>query len=375
MPDNKSMKRALAAAAVAVLCLLGLITLLMIGALNTGLPGLVAGMVMAVLPVPFYVALALWVDRYEREPRWMLAAAFLWGATGAVFFAFIFNSIASVFFGAIGGGNAAQLGGSVLSAPFVEELAKATALFLFFFWKKDEFDNVIDGIIYAAMVGLGFAMTENVSYYGQALAADGLGGTFFVRGVLAPFSHPLFTAMTGIGLGLSRETLRRELKTIAPLAGLALAMGLHATWNLSASFGVAFLFAYLLIMVPAFFGLLGVVLYAQARERRIIRANLVPYVQSGHVSPADLETLCRFGGRMKVLMAAMQAQGVAGWKREARFQQAASELAFHRWRTERGISKGMHEYAAREAEYLRIIAECRAPEPMAAPQYGGWAGA
>ncbi|HEX8244393.1 MAG TPA: PrsW family intramembrane metalloprotease [Longimicrobium sp.] len=370
--DNKTLKWALGAAAFAALGLLGLVTLLMIGALNTGLPGLVVGMILAVLPVPFYVAMALWVDRYEKEPKWMLAAAFLWGATGAVFFAFIFNSINAAIFGAVGGATAAGIGGSVISAPFVEELAKATALFLFFFWKKDEFDDVIDGVVYAAMVGLGFAMTENVSYYGQSLQG-GLGGTFFVRGVLAPFSHPLFTAMTGIGLGVARETTRKQLKVLAPWAGLSLAMALHATWNLSASFGAAFLVAYLLIMMPAFFGLLGVVLYAQARERKIIRANLIPYVQSGHVSAAELEVLCRFGGRLKTLMAAMKIEGAAGWRREARFQQAASELAFHRWRTERGISKGVAEYTEREAEYLQMLAQCRA-RPVA-QQFGTWAGA
>jgi RsiW-degrading membrane proteinase PrsW (M82 family) len=374
MAQNNQMKMVTGAVAVAVLCLLGLITLLMIGAMNTGLPGLVVGMIMAVLPVPLYVALALWVDRYEKEPKWMLGAAFLWGATGAVFFAFIFNSIAAAIFGTVGGQGAAEIGGSVLSAPFVEELAKGTALFTFFFWKKDEFDDVIDGVIYAAMVGLGFAMTENVSYYGQALQGGGLTGTFIVRGVLAPFSHPLFTAMTGIGLGLSRETLRRGLKTAAPFLGLAMAMFLHATWNLSASFGAAFLLAYLLIMVPAFFGLMGVVLYAQARERKIIRANLMPYLQTGHFAPHEVEALCRFGGRTKTLMSAMSAGGMGGWRREARFQQAASELAFHRWRTERGISKGMQEYAEREAEYLRTIAECRAQQPVAA-QFGGYAGA
>jgi hypothetical protein len=124
--------------------------------------------------------------------------------------------------------------------------------------------------------------------------------------------------------------------------------------------------------MPAFFGLLGVVLYAQARERKIIRANLIPYVQTGHVSQAELEVLCRFGGRLKTLMAAMSAEGWGGWRREARFQQAASELAFHRWRTERGISKGMQEYTVREAEYLATIAQCRA---RPAAQFGTWAGA
>jgi RsiW-degrading membrane proteinase PrsW (M82 family) len=302
----------------------------------------------------------------------MLAMAFLWGATGAVFFAFILNSINSAVFGAVGGQAGAEIGGSVISAPFVEELAKGCALFLFFFWKKDEFDNVVDGIVYACMVGLGFAMTENISYYGQALAHGGLPGTIMIRGIFAPFSHPLFTAMTGAGLGVARETVKRQLKPVAPFVGLAAAMFLHATWNLSASFGAAFLGVYFLFMVPTFFAFVGVVLYAQARERKIIRANLLPYVQTGHLSPVELESLCRFGGRMKTLLAAQSTGGFAGWKREARFQQAASELAFHRWRTERGITHGMGEYQSREAEYLRALAANRVAP--AQPAYGGYGG-
>jgi RsiW-degrading membrane proteinase PrsW (M82 family) len=302
----------------------------------------------------------------------MLGMAFLWGAAGAVFISFILNSINSAFFGAIGGDGAAAFGGSVISAPLVEETSKALALFLFFFWKKDEFDGVLDGIVYAGMVGLGFAMTENVSYYGQALASGGLPGTVLIRGVLAPFSHPLFTAMTGVGLGIARETTKRQLKLIAPLAGLSLAMLLHGTWNLSASFGAAFLGVYMLVMVPTFFALLGIVLYAQARERRIIRANLTPYVQTGHLSPAELQSLCAFGGRMKTLYAATTAGGMAGYRREACFQQAASELAFHRWRTERGITRGTGEYVEVEAEYLRLIATSRASSAPAGAPYGGY---
>jgi RsiW-degrading membrane proteinase PrsW (M82 family) len=348
------------------LCAVGLLTLMMIGALNTGPAGLIVGMLLAVLPVPFYLALALSVDRYEKEPMSLLALAFLWGATGAVFISFILNSINSALFGAIGGQGAAAFGGSVISAPVVEETSKAIALLAFFFWKKDEFDGVLDGVVYAGMVGLGFAMTENVSYYGQALAAGSLPGTIFVRGVLAPFSHPLFTAMTGVGLGIARETTKRSLKLIAPLVGLCLAMFLHGTWNLSASVGAAFLPVYLMVMVPAMLALVGIVLYAQARERRIIRAHLSPYVQTGHLFPAELQTLCVFGGRMKTLYVAFSKEGMAGYRREACFQQAASELAFHRWRTERGITRGTTEYVTVEAEYLRVIADSRAPV------YGGY---
>lgn len=341
--------------------MLGVLTLGMIGALNTGIAGLIVGMIVAMLPVPFYLMFALWVDRYEKEPLWMLAAAFAWGATGAVFFSFIINSINGMIFGAVGGATAAEIGGSVISAPFVEEMSKGLALFIFYFWKKDEFDNVTDGIIYAAMVGLGFAMTENISYYGQAFQ-HGVGGTmmnFVVRGVMSPFSHPLFTSLTGIGLGLSRETIRKPLKVVAPLIGLGMAMFLHATWNFSASFGMAFFAAYFLIMVPAFLTVVAVVLYSHSRERKIIRANLQPYVQTGLMSEADLDALCKVGGRFRALMAAMRAEGFAGLRREGQFHQTASELAFHRWRTQRGITRGEQADAARENEYLEQIRKMR----------------
>jgi protease PrsW len=372
MAGRTTSKNWLLIAVFIALCVVGLLTLMMIGALNTGPGGLIVGILLAALPVPFYLALALSVDRYEKEPMSMLALAFLWGATGAVFISFILNSINSALFGAIGGQGAAAFGGSVISAPLVEETSKALALLVFFVWKKDEFDGVLDGIVYAGMVGLGFAMTENVSYYGQALAAGSLPGTVFVRGVLAPFSHPLFTAMTGVGLGIARETTKRSLKLIAPVGGLCLAMALHGTWNLSASLGPAFLGVYVLVMIPTFLALLGIVLYAQARERRIIRANLTPYVQSGHLSPAEVQMLCAFGGRLKTLYAAATAGGMRGYRREACFQQAASELAFHRWRTERGITRGTTEYVTVEAEYLQLIATSRATSAPAGAGYGGY---
>src|SRR5437899_59339 len=149
--------------------LLGLIVLLLIGA-ETGIVEMMIGMVCAILPVPIYVMLLLWIDRYESEPIWMLATAFFWGAVVAVFVAYVLNTIFAVV-SAIST-HSMQVGetmGAIVSAPIVEESAKASILFAFFFFKKDEFDGIIDGIVYAGMVGLGFAMTENIMYYGRAL--------------------------------------------------------------------------------------------------------------------------------------------------------------------------------------------------------------
>src|ERR1051326_4920115 len=118
--------------------LLGLFVLLLIGA-ETGLVQLMIGMVCAILPVPIYVMLLLWIDRYESEPLWMLATAFFWGALLAVFIALLFNTgveiIAAI---ATRSKEVASNVGAVISAPIVEESAKALILVIFFFWKKDD---------------------------------------------------------------------------------------------------------------------------------------------------------------------------------------------------------------------------------------------
>ncbi|HMJ25910.1 MAG TPA: hypothetical protein VK475_08785, partial [Pyrinomonadaceae bacterium] len=88
---QSAFKIILAVFAVLLAALLGLITLALIGA-ETGPGELVIGLICATLPVPIYVMLLLWIDRYESEPLWMLATAFFWGALVAVFIAFIFNT-------------------------------------------------------------------------------------------------------------------------------------------------------------------------------------------------------------------------------------------------------------------------------------------
>ncbi|HSH40096.1 MAG TPA: PrsW family intramembrane metalloprotease, partial [Chthoniobacterales bacterium] len=287
-----------ATAATLAAVLMGLLTLLLLGS-ETGLVGLLVGMVMAVLPLPIYMLLALWIDRFEKEPVWMLVAAFLWGATVSVFFAFILNTAFGVAAASVVGTHA-DMATSVLSAPFVEELAKGFALFIFYLWKRDEFDNVLDGIIYAAMVGLGFAMTENILYYGNALASGGLGasiGSFIIRGVVSPFAHPLFTSMTGIGLGLARQARAGSpMKFFGPVVGLSLAMFLHFLWNFSASFGAMFFLAYVVIMVPAFFGLITLVVISLRKEGRIIREHLLPELRSGLLPEPEYQALCTVGG-------------------------------------------------------------------------------
>lgn len=302
--------------------LLGPLSLAAIG-LETGWAGFLTGLLMAAVPVPFYVAFALWVDRFEDEPPWLLAIAFLWGASIAVFFALVFNSINEAILGAAIG--------DVLTVPIVEELAKGAALLLLFVWRRDEFDNVTDGIVYAGMIGLGFAMTENIQYYGKAALEGGAPVVFFLRGILAPFAHPLYTSMTGIGFGIARESDRKVVKTLAPLLGLAAAIALHAIWNLTARMGLVFFGAYVVIMMPAAIAVVVIAIFSLRREARLIRAHL-----EGVLHPEDVVGLSSVRMRVGACTDALFRGGYRGWVARRRFHALATELAFHSWRTSRG---------------------------------------
>ena len=355
--SNSTTRTLLIAAASLSALFLGLLTLILLG-FSTGVVGLLGGIVLALLPLPFYLLLALWIDRFEKEPVWMLVAAFLWGATVAVFVAFILNTV----FEAIVAGSFeayASVMTATISAPLIEETAKGVALLIFYLWQRDEFDNVLDGILYAAMVGLGFAMTENILYYGKAIAgveSGGPVGIFIMRGIIAPFSHPFFTSMTGIGFGLARQANSGSpIKFLAPAGGLCLAMGLHCLWNLSASFGAVFFLVYALVMFPAFLGLLGLIAFSLRKEGRILRQYLTTELQSGLFDPKSYEALCTVRGRWSESCRALGRGGYSNWRTRQQYHALVSELAFHRWRTSRGILPRAMTPAAREVAYLQRL--------------------
>jgi protease PrsW len=332
---------------------------------NLGATAFALGTLIAVIPVPLYVVLALWLDRFEPEPARTLAQTFAWGATVAVFIALLGNGLAGVVLEASWGPAAADVLGAVVLAPVVEELAKGAALLFLFSELRDEFDGVVDGVVYAAMVGLGFAMVENVQYYGESVA----GGietsmlTFVLRGLMAPFAHPLFTAMFGIGLGVVREGPREGRRWLAAAAGLLLAVAVHALWNLAATFEGWFLGLYLLVMVPTFVGVLWLIGLSLKREGRVIREHLSHLVDEGLLPPAELDCLCRVRRRMRASLNAWRSGGMHRWRVRRELHRVASELAFHRWRVTRGLSQGPAADASREYEYLhRLVELCRVLE-------------
>ena len=361
---GRALRWVVAATAALVAALIGLVTLLLIG-FSTGAVPFLTGLVVAALPAPVYVLLVLWIDRFESEPGWLLATAFFWGALVAVGVALIVNTLGMAAVDAAFGEEAADLYGLSLSAPLVEEGTKALALFVLYFWKRDEFDGVLDGIVYASMVGLGFAMTENVKYYAEAALEGRALGTFVVRGMFSPYAHPLFTSMTGIGLGLASHAARRRARVSLPLVGLALAVVLHSVWNTSLFFsdrlerGLIALVMYFLVMVPVFTGVLMVAFFGLRKEGRILREHLAGDVERGTLARVEYERLCSVRRRLGASLGALFGRGLSAWRDRLRLHGVASELAFHRHRVARGWTPRDAAAVERETHYLQSLVELR----------------
>jgi RsiW-degrading membrane proteinase PrsW (M82 family) len=367
--------RAVQVAGALALLVLGLVTLLLIG-VDVGPVGLATGLALAILPAPLYVYLALIVDRFEPEPVALLAWSFFWGASVATTIAYVANTAGQAVGGAEFGTDVGEIYGGSVSAPIVEEGAKAAVLFGIYRWRRHRIDGVLDGMVYAAMVGLGFATMENVLYYGNAAVEGGvpLVATFFVRGVMSPFTHPLFTCMTGIGLGLAVRGSSRALRVGAPAGGLAAAIALHSLWNTSATVGdgAAFLGVYSLLMVPLFVGLVAVALVAMGREGRVVVEELAPELARGLVAPADLELLSSARDRRRWLRAARR-DGARHRRAAAAFQAAATELAFQRRRARRGDAEAAASLLERERAFAVALGELVANLGPAAQQVRGQA--
>jgi RsiW-degrading membrane proteinase PrsW (M82 family) len=186
----------------------------------------------ALLPPLGWAGLVLLLDRRTREPWAPLCASFLWGAAAAALVAAEVNDALLATHG---------LGDAVprLLGPAVEELAKASALLVVLAVWPGALNDPLDGIVYGALAGLGFAATENLGYYTLAAlqgGAPGLTRALWLRGLLQGMNHAAFTATVGAAVGWAYGGGgRRPARAAIVLVGLALAVVVHAVWNAVAS--------------------------------------------------------------------------------------------------------------------------------------------
>ncbi|MFE9256024.1 PrsW family intramembrane metalloprotease [Streptomyces sp. NPDC006879] len=238
---------------------------------RTGTEGFLVGLGLSMPPVPLLVLAFRWLDRSGRPGLWPSRLfAFSWGACAAALISLLANGYATRWIASmVSDPESADHLGSLAVAPVVEEIAKGSALLLLFLFCRTQLSGILDGVVLAGLTATGFAFTENILYLGNAFTEDLdqvptgtapavlaslTAATFFVRIVVSPFAHPLFTVLTGIGFGCAALWATAPLvrRTAAPLLGVALAMGVHAVWNGSSVLGeYGFYAVYVLFILPA----------------------------------------------------------------------------------------------------------------------------
>ncbi len=346
-----------------------LLALLVYVGYHIGLTALIIGMIAALIPVPLLVACFIWLDRYEPEPVKYLVLMLGWGSCVATAVALLVNtSLVDL----LDKHHVSENWVAVLTAPITEETLKALGpVLLLIFTKRRAFSGVVDGIVYCGLSATGFAMVENILYlggHGYAVGAAQGGAVagardlvviFVLRVFLSGFAHPLFTSMTGIGLGIAARTDKKALRYLAPVGGWLVAITLHGSWNgmsvLAQKTPVILLYGYFAVMMPIFLGMVGFALWLRSWEGRLTQRMLFPYVNAGWISPPEVAALATIGRRQSAVTWARRVAGPQGAAAMRGYQFAATQLALLRDGLHRGLDSDPAAVSRSSGEESRLL--------------------
>lgn len=315
----------------------------------------------------------LWyLDRRERESIWVFVGLLLWGAWIAAAYALLLNTSGGLVLvqamnddAALkaeiesGGADVEAVGDILVAwliAPPVEEIMKGLGILLVFWLLRSEFDGVRDGIIYGALVGLGFNILETAQYIIAGYAQTGYASYLEQIAIRFVFlgldGHLLYSALFGAGLGLALQTSRLWLKILAPVGGLSLGILAHFINNsltavsfvlLLQAFGVdiesdaalagvplflvwfSYAVATLLTQFPFYFLIVLALIFSGQWEQKVIRKELKDEIGRS-ITPEEYELLKKeslFGLRTVPGFTRPVARAVVN---------AQNELAFRKWR-------------------------------------------
>lgn len=300
----------------------------------------------SLLPLVIVAGAIWWLNRFQPQTRGALIFSFAWGAIGSITLTLIAGfAVEMAIAMTTQEPTSTMFLSAVMQAPIVEEAMKGLGLLLLMLAGRHYVSTPVSGVLHAMLIGSGFAFTENITYFGRALAAAHITGSstdfwsmLFMRGLLSPFAHAVFTSLTGLALGIAAERRSVILGVLLGLGGLGVAMSLHALWNGSAILvsmknpdaGIrAFLTYYAAVQVPLFLILTAVVLGLVWRQQRVIRRQLSTYAQAGWFSEEEVASFAALRGRRRVRRWAASQGAVVLWAvRE--MQRIALALAVHR---------------------------------------------
>lgn len=289
--------------------------------------GILVALLCSLVPTFVFISVLYWVDLYEKEPVAMLAAALMWGAIPAVVLALVLELFFRLPPNLIGPDalEAARLG---LLAPVLEEVLKGAGL-LYIFWRcRGEFDNVLDGLIFGAIIGFGFAMTTNfLSFLSNFMVYGypGISASLVVTRTIHALDHGLYTAIFGASLGFARLAQKRRQHWILIAAGLALAIFTHTLHNLLSRSLVGLNALTLVVTCAGTLVLWAIAGWSLFAQRRCLQRELKGVVPES-LYHAVLDPLAS----MQIQWRTLRVEGIRAWRQVRRLHHLCAELAFKR---------------------------------------------
>ncbi len=296
------------------------------------------------LPYAIPVLLVIYLlDLYEREPLSILAAALLWGGIVATTLSIYTNTpLSELIFKFTANPTFTTEWSAALTAPFVEEGFKALGVILLVSLARAEMDDVLDGFVWGAMVGLGFLLVEDVFYFVRAYVStggsyDGLFQIFLIRILGAgPYSHFLYTGLIGMGVAFyqTRPDVPWSRRVLVGVALAAAGVGAHFFWNsplLGELLGDGGPIGWAMFVtakgLPMLIGLLLLVRLARRKERKWFARFVAAQVDDGTITADELRDLGGLRSRWRARREAGRLKGAAGGRLKGRIQRQQINLA------------------------------------------------
>ena len=333
--------------------------------------------------IPFLVFVYR-LDLFEREPVTMVAAALSWGGLVATSLALSGNQALFGLASKLGSPTFAGRWGPALAAPPTEETLKILGVIVLVLIARDQFDSPLDGMVYGALVGLGFQVVENFIYCINAIDLAGgnrqIGpvlGVFVVRALVGLWSHATYTAIAGYGIGYFASRRDRSVGYRLGVVALsfALAFAAHFVWNspiLTEAFGegAGILLGLLLKGIPVLFLLVTMYRLARRQDATWFRAAVAGEVGTDVLLPDELEELMTLSSRRDVTKMVRRLRGRRAARLVSQLQHAQLDLGLASSRTGPQAERDVEE-ARRTIRLLRReLADLGVARPGTLPAAG-----
>ncbi|GAB3047575.1 PrsW family intramembrane metalloprotease [Sediminivirga luteola] len=327
-----------------------------------------AGLALSVIVVTPVILAFLWLNRWHRGRPRLLVSAFVWGASVAAFCSIWTQAWLHDLVNVIWGADVGAWVRPLMITPVTEEVLKGLFLLWLLIYRRREVTGVLDAIVFAGLIGIGFSFIENSLYFGRPLmevvqsggadtaAVATLGVTLFMRVAMVPFFHSLMVAITAIGIGIAAHRRGRAAKVLPVLLGLLAAIVLHGIWDwagLASSDQFLIFKVYGAVMVPVFLAVFIVALVLRHRQGRMITEGAEMLVRDGDIASEEAMPLANLRARRRWRADIRRHAGRAAARAVARYQSEASALAIR-------LTRGTPADQDWLPEQRRIVTEARA---------------